>query len=92
MTFLHTQGRCELTGGPLDGARFGDLPIFEGGLAPSTLSCPLAQPAELSLYGDYARRDDHPVDGFWVYVFTGLSGPGPDALVAERAQQGSGAS
>ena len=60
---------CELFGGPLDGARYGDLPDIGGPYTNCELSRPLGQPAELHPRAIYVCRGEAPVHGLWQFFY-----------------------
>ena len=60
---------CELFGGPLDGAKYGDLPDLGGPYTNSELSCPLGQPVELHPRAVYICRGDAPAHGLWQFFY-----------------------
>lgn len=60
---------CEMFGGPLDGARYGDLPDMGQPFTNCELSTPLGQPAELHPAAIYVCRGDAPVHGFWQFFY-----------------------
>lgn len=60
---------CEVFGGPLDGAKYGDLPDLGGPYTNCELSCPLGQPAEQHPRAIYVCRGDAPVHGLWQFFY-----------------------
>lgn len=60
---------CEMFGGPLDGAKYGDLPDLGSPYTNSVLSCPLGQPADQHPMAIYTCRGEAPVHGFWQFFY-----------------------
>lgn len=60
---------CELFGGPLDGAEYGDLPDIGETYTNCELSSPLGQPADLHPRAVYVCRGEAPVHGFWQFFY-----------------------
>lgn len=60
---------CEMFGGPLDGAKYGDLPDLGGPYTNCELRCPLGQPAERHPRAIYVCRGEAPVHGFWQFFY-----------------------
>lgn len=73
---------CELFGGPLDGAAYGDLPDTGAPLTGWTLSVPLRQPSETSPFAVYVCHGDVPVHGRWQFFYDHTE-PGADAAHGE---------
>lgn len=59
----------EMIGGPLDGAKYGDLPDVGEPFTDCVLSCPLGQPADQHLMAIYICRGEAPVAGFWQFFY-----------------------
>jgi hypothetical protein len=77
----------EMIGGPLDGKKYGDLPLMPDGLPPDRIDIPLAAPSRSGPRVVYRRADVVPAAGGWRYLWT----PGPaDAasLIAATAVAG----
>lgn len=72
---------CELFGGPLDGAKYGDLPDIGGPYTNCELSSPLGQPAELHPRAIYVCRGEAPVHGLWQFFYDRTEYPSPLVVV-----------
>lgn len=71
----------EMIGGPLDGAKYGDLPDIGERFTDCVLSCPLGQPADQHPMAIYICRGDAPVAGFWQFFYERTEFPtGLDAV------------
>lgn len=60
---------CELFGGPLDGAKYGDLPDIDGPYTGVTLTLPLGQPADANPNAIYTCHGTTPVDRLWQFFY-----------------------
>jgi hypothetical protein len=60
---------CQLFGGPLDGAKYGDLPDLGGPFTNSSLTLPLGQPADEHPQAVYTCRGSAPVNGMWQFFY-----------------------
>ncbi|KGM14444.1 hypothetical protein [Cellulomonas bogoriensis] len=59
----------ELVAGPLDGQRYGDIPMLPAG-APDSISIPLGKDPKTAARAAYRRRDEVPgPDGAWLYDY-----------------------
>lgn len=72
---------CQLIGGPLDGAKCGDLPDIGGPMTGAILSVPLSQPAEAAFHAVYVCTASQPVDGLWPFVYERTDPPASVRLV-----------
>ena len=86
--------RGEMIGGPLDGAKYGDLPGIGEPFTDSVLSCPLGQPADQHPMAIYICRGEAPVAGFWQFFYERTEYPsGLDAeqlAVPDRVESDAG--
>lgn len=71
---------CQLFGGPLDGARYGDLPDTGGPYTNAWLSLPLGEPADTTPRAVYTCRGDAPVGGLWQFFYVRTEYPELEAL------------
>ncbi|MBD7956401.1 hypothetical protein H9651_01980 [Microbacterium sp. Sa4CUA7] len=76
---------CELFGGPLDGAKYGDLPDLGGSYTNASLALPLGQPAEEHPRALYTCRGAVPVNGLWQFFYERTEYPADAAAHAEVA-------
>lgn len=60
---------CQLFGGPLDGAKYGDLPHIGKPFTNSSLSLPLGQPADEHPHAVYTCHGSAPVNGMWQFFY-----------------------
>ncbi|WP_347978208.1 hypothetical protein [Microbacterium sp. ProA8] len=60
---------CQLFGGPLDGASYGDLPDLGGPYTGASLTIPLGQPAASHPSAVYTCTGDSPVQGKWQFFY-----------------------
>lgn len=74
---------CSLTGGPLDGMHYGDLPDPGPTVKTARLSIPLAQPAENSPRALYACSRPSTPDEVWAFEYIGTKLP--DLPVGSKA-------
>lgn len=71
---------CQLFGGPLDGAKYADLPDTGGPLTGAMLKLPLGEPAETSPRAVYTCRGDAPVAGLWQFFYERTEYPNIEAM------------
>ena len=71
---------CQLFGGPLDGAKYGDLPDTGGPYTGAALSIPLVEPAETSPRAVYTCHGDAPVAGLWQFFYERTDFPELEAM------------
>lgn len=77
---------CELIGGPLDGAKYGDLPDLAGPLTHMTLSVPLGQPAGAHAAAIYMCLGEAPVAGLWQFFYERTEHPDANVEAAAPTQ------
>lgn len=68
--------RCALSGGPLDGAQYGDVPNPGEAVNGARLSIPLSQPAETSVRAIYICNAPGTPDDVWNFAYAKLVYPG----------------
>lgn len=71
---------CQLFGGPLDGATYGDLPDTGGPYTGATLSLPLGEPAATSPRALYTCHGEAPVAGLWQFFYERTEYPELEAM------------
>ena len=73
---IHGTVRCVLIGGPLDGARYGDVPDPGQTVTQAKLAIPLSQPAEKSPRAVYVCERPGSVDDVWQFTYLSTILPG----------------
>lgn len=68
--------RCSLSGGPLDGARYGDVPNPGHEVNGARMSIPLSQPAETSARAVYICESPGKTDEVWKFTYSKTVLPG----------------
>ncbi|MFP1602971.1 hypothetical protein ACLD0U_09815 [Microbacterium sp. 2216-1] len=68
--------RCCLSGGPLDGARYGDVPNPGHAVKGARLSIPLSQPAETAAHAVYICPAPGSPDDTWEFLYAKTVYPG----------------
>lgn len=71
---------CQLFGGPLDGAKYGDLPDTGEPYTGATLSLPLGEPAATSPRAVYTCHGEAPVAGLWQFFYERTEYPELEAM------------
>ncbi|QDZ16301.1 hypothetical protein [Humibacter ginsenosidimutans] len=73
-------------GGPFDGDRY-RLPILPDGDVPSMASLPTASAGSAKRMAAYARHNDEPIGGCYVFIFEGYNDAGGESRTAEQHRQ-----
>lgn len=77
---------CHLFGGPLDGAKYGDLPDIGSPYTNASLAVPLGQPADEHPRAVYTCHGAAPVNGLWQFFYERTEYPSShDEVVAPVA-------